>query len=57
MNVRLEALSTGRVRQSSRLADFVELTKPRITALVVLTTYVGFYLGVQGRIDPWNHRN
>jgi protoheme IX farnesyltransferase len=53
MNVRLEALSTGRVRQSARIVDYVQLTKPRITALVVLTTYVGFYCGMQGRIDPW----
>jgi heme o synthase len=29
----------------SRVADYVELTKPRITALVVCTTLVGFVLG------------
>ncbi len=34
-----------------RLADFVELTKPRVTSLVLVTTFVGFYLGSQGRID------
>ena len=53
MNVRLEAISTERARPATRAGDYLELTKPRITALVVLTTYVGFYLGVQGRIDPW----
>jgi len=29
----------------SRTADFLELTKPRITVLVVATTLVGFYVG------------
>lgn len=29
----------------SRVADFVELTKPRITAMVLITTLVGFYMG------------
>ena len=29
----------------ARLADFVELTKPRITFLVLVTTVVGFYMG------------
>jgi protoheme IX farnesyltransferase len=28
-----------------RIADFVELTKPRITFLVLITTLVGFYMG------------
>jgi protoheme IX farnesyltransferase len=28
-----------------RMADFVELTKPRITFLVLITTLVGFYMG------------
>ena len=34
-----------------RLADFLELTKPRVTSLVLVTTFVGFYLGSQGAID------
>src|SRR5262252_10059050 len=28
-----------------RVADFLELTKPRITFLVLITTLVGFYMG------------
>src|SRR5215510_4416578 len=32
---------TGR---KARVADFVELTKPRITLLVLITTLVGFYM-------------
>lgn len=31
--------------RASAYSDYVELTKPRITALVVATTLVGFYLG------------
>ena len=30
-----------------RMSDYLELTKPRLTALVLLTTAVGFWLGVQ----------
>jgi heme o synthase len=29
-------------------SDYVELTKPRITAMVIATTLVGFYLGSEG---------
>ena len=32
-------------RRRVRMADFVELTKPRITFLVLITTLVGFYMG------------
>jgi heme o synthase len=32
-----------------RLADYVALTKPRVIALVLVTTAVGFYLGSAGR--------
>jgi protoheme IX farnesyltransferase len=28
-----------------RCADFLELTKPRVTLMVLITTYVGYYLG------------
>lgn len=31
-----------------RLADFVELTKPRVVVMVLVTTLVGFYLGSVG---------
>jgi protoheme IX farnesyltransferase len=36
---------------TARVAAFVELTKPGITRLVVLTAAAGFYLGSRGRID------
>src|ERR1043166_2562866 len=32
-------------------ADFAELVKARLTALVLLTTAVGFYLGVRGPLE------
>jgi heme o synthase len=35
----------------ARWADYLELTKPRVTSLVLVTTLVGFYLGSQGGID------
>jgi heme o synthase len=41
MEVRPLELATRRVR----FADFIELTKPRITFLVLITTLVGFYMG------------
>ena len=36
---------------SQGLRDLWELTKPGITALVLVTTAVGFYLGSEGAID------
>jgi heme o synthase len=34
----------------SRANDFLQLTKPRITVLVVITTLVGFYVGTRGAL-------
>jgi len=31
----------------------LELTKPRITQLVLLTSAAGFYAGARGAVDPW----
>ena len=36
---------------SNRLRAYVELTKPGITRLVLVTTAAGFYLGTRGAID------
>ena len=33
--------------------DFVELTKPRVVTMVLVTTLVGFYLGASGAPDGW----
>lgn len=35
----------------SQVGDFVELAKPRIVLMVLLTTMVGFYLGTVGPLD------
>jgi heme o synthase len=35
----------------SRVADYIELTKPRVTAMVLVTTFAGFYLGVGASFD------
>ena len=34
-----------------KLAAYVELTKPRIAFMLVLTTAAGFYLGTKGPFD------
>jgi len=34
----------------ARGAEYLELTKPRITGLVLVTTFVGFYLGSRGSV-------
>jgi protoheme IX farnesyltransferase len=37
----------------SRLADFYELTKPRMNFLVVVTTMVGFYMAMRPGFSDW----
>jgi heme o synthase len=37
--------------EREHIADFIELTKPRITFLVLITTLVGFYMGSRGHLD------
>jgi len=37
---------------SSRLADYLALTKPRLNFLVVASSAAGYYLGVSGALDP-----
>jgi protoheme IX farnesyltransferase len=39
------------VRRASRVGEFVELTKPRLTMLSVLTTLAGFYMGTVGELE------
>jgi heme o synthase len=36
---------------SSRLGDYLQLTKPRLNLLVVFTTAGGYWLGVAGHVD------
>ena len=46
-------VSIGAARSSSRLADYVELAKVRLNALVVASSAAAFYLGATGTIDWW----
>ena len=43
--------SLDREGARERPADYLELTKPRVTSLVLVTTLVGFYLGSRGALD------
>ncbi len=45
MTFRTEALDLTLSGGCRRAVDFVELTKPRVTLMVLMTTFVGFYLG------------
>jgi heme o synthase len=40
-----------------RVAAYLELTKPRVLAMVLLTTLIGFYLGSAERFDLWRALN
>jgi len=52
MNPAREApLVAARVAGTRRLGAFVDLAKPRVVVMIVLTTLVGFYLGARGPID------
>jgi heme o synthase len=46
--VPIEAVPAGRLAISTRLADYMDLAKPRIAAMVLLTVTVGFTLGTGG---------
>lgn len=50
MKAATAASSSAQSGRSAFVGDFVELVKARLTLLVLLTTAVGFYLGVQGPI-------
>src|SRR5205814_1930696 len=41
----------ARIASAPRFVDYLELTKPRMNFLVVLTTMVGFYMTAAGAID------
>ena len=46
------AVSPTVIARSRALGDFAELVKARLTLLVLVTTAVGFYLGVVGAFQP-----
>lgn len=51
MKANVESIFPSTLFSWARAADFLEMTKPRITSLVLATTAVGFYLGAQTRIS------
>jgi heme o synthase len=51
MTSRTEILDIAADRVRRRALDFIELTKPRVVLMVLVTTTVGFYLGSQGEPD------
>ncbi len=50
MKPSVEALKTSAVLEKSWAAVLADLVKARLTALVLLTTFVGFYLGERGPV-------
>src|SRR5215831_14115881 len=46
-----EVVGDRRYSYRARISDFSELTKPRITFLVLITTAVGFYMGAQDHLN------
>jgi len=46
-----DVLNVDVTRAKRRVADFVELGKPRVVVMVLVTTCVGFYLGSHGAMD------
>src|SRR2546425_10119708 len=36
------------------LRDYIELTKPRITWLILMSTGIGYYFGLRGGINWWS---
>ena len=47
----ISELESPAITARERVAAFIELTKPRITFLIVLTSAAGFYLGSRGSVN------
>src|SRR5262249_23412439 len=46
-------LVAHRMLGRQRLSDYLALTKPRVVLMVLITTFVGFYLGSTDRFEVW----
>jgi len=45
------SVAVGLRAPTNRLSDYLELTKPEVTGLVVVSAFAGFYLGATGSLD------
>jgi len=43
----------GEGRRGGAWRDYLELTKPRVTGMVLVTTWIGYHLGAAGRVRLW----
>ncbi len=46
-------ITNALVFSRAKLADYLELTKPRLVSLVILSAFVGFFLGSKGPLDAF----
>jgi len=51
MTAKAQALEHGRSQTKMRLLAFVELTKPRLVFMILITTFAGYYLGSLNSLD------
>lgn len=49
----LPANAAARARVFARLTDYVELTKPRIAIMALVTVAVGSFVAASGSVEPW----
>lgn len=47
----MKSIGADMAVRRSRFGDYLELTKPRVTSLVLITTLVGFYMGSGSGVD------
>jgi len=52
MSARSAIVETRLDAARTRAAEYLELTKPRVTAMVLVTTLAGYYLGAAGSFEP-----
>ena len=53
MSIDAKALETTSLRSRTRVLDYLELMKPELTGLSVLTTLCGFYLATSSAFNYW----
>jgi protoheme IX farnesyltransferase len=46
-------IAAGGTTARQRLSDYLALTKPRVVLMVLITTFVGYYLGATDGLETW----